>query len=452
MSFDNYNNESEKYLEEQRRRKAAQFKLRIDAESENFDDAEEADESSELNSYSGQDVREQIERNSKQALKKKKKQEKKERKNKNKHNRRLFRVMWIISVVIIGSMAGMFLITGLNDMLAINRTDSSTVKIEIPQNPDIDFIATTLESNGIIDEPSYFKMFAALTKSTDDFSQGTYEIRKNMDYEAIINFLLSSSNRTDTVLVTITEGENAVEIADTLIKNGALSDKDKFLETLNSDKFDKDFDFIAAINNGTSRYYKLEGYLYPDTYEFYVNEDPEKIIYKFLNNYESKINEKQEVDGYDKKTTVLKMVESSSTHYTLDEAMIVASIIQAEAADKEDMYYVSSILYNRLHADADVGVSNLGLDSTKYYPYRTAADVPESEGGTKYVSKYDTYSNQGLPAGEICSPGMDAIIAALNPYSTDYYFFCHDSDGKAYYASTLSQQEANLEYISYYEN
>lgn len=452
MSFDNYNNESEKYLEEQRRRKAAQFKLRIDAESENFDDAEEVDESSELNSYSGEDVREQIERNSKQALKKKKKEEKKERKNKNKHNRRLFRVMWIISVVIIGSMAGMFLITGLNDMLAINRTDSSTVKIEIPQNPDIDFIATTLESNGIIDEPSYFKMFAALTKATDDFSQGTYEIRKNMDYEAIINFLLSSSNRTDTVSVTITEGENAVEIADTLIKNGALSDKDKFLETLNSDKFDKDFDFIAAIKNGTSRYYKLEGYLYPDTYEFYVNEEPEKIIYKFLNNYESKINEKQEVDGYDKKTTVLKMVESSSTHYTLDEAMIVASIIQAEAADKEDMYYVSSILYNRLHADADVGVSNLGLDSTKYYPYRTAADVPESEGGTKYVSKYDTYSNQGLPAGEICSPGMDAIIAALNPYSTDYYFFCHDSDGKAYYASTLSQQEANLEYISYYEN
>lgn len=452
MSFDNYNNDSEKMIEEQRRRKAAQFRLRIDADSENFDDADEAAESSELNSYSGEDVREQIERNSKQALKKKKKEERKECKAKNRHNRRIFRIMWIISVVIIGAMAGMFLITGLNDMLAINRTDSSTVKIDIPENPDIDLIAAKLESNGIIDEPSYFKLFAKLTKSTDDFSQGTYEIRKNMDYEAIINYLISTSNRTDTVSVTITEGENAVEVANTLVKNGALGDRDKFLEMLNSNQFDDDFDFIAAIQNGTSRYYKLEGYLYPDTYEFYVNEEPETIIYKFLNNYENKINEKQEVSGYDKKTSVLKMLDSSSTGYTLDEAMIVASIIQAEAADVEDMYYISSILYNRLHADADEGVSNLGLDSTKYYPYRTAADVPESEGGVDYVSKYDTYSKQGLPDGEICSPGMDAIIAAINPKSTDYYFFCHDSNGTAYYATTLSEQEANLEYIEYYEN
>jgi UPF0755 protein len=264
-----------------------------------------------------------------------------------------------------------------------------------------------------------------------------------MDYEAIVSYLCSNSNRTDIVSVTITEGENIMEVADTLKENGALSDKESFLELCKSDQFDEDFDFLANIENASDRYYKLEGYLYPDTYQFYENEDPENIIYKFLNNYETKINEKQIFEGRDKKTSIQAMVDDSD--YSLDEIMNIASIIQAEAADADDMYYISSIIHNRLNADESQGVSNLGLDSTKYYPYRTADDVPDGI-GNGYVSDYDTYDKEGLPAGAICNPGMDAILAALNPKSTDYLFFCHDSDGNAYYASTAWGHEYNLEY------
>lgn len=450
MSLDNYS-DYEETLNEQRRRKAEEFKLSID--DSNFDDTSyenEDSEPSELNSYSGQDVREQMARDSRHALKKRKKEESKERKAKNKHNRRIFRFIWIISVVIVGAMASLYIITGMNDLLAINRTDSSTVKIDIPENPDLSTVAEILVKNGVIDEPSYFKMFATMTKASDDFTQGTYEMRKNMDYEAIINYLLSSGNRTDTVSVTITEGENILEIANTLKSKGALSDVDKFLELCNSDDFNEDFDFISAISNKDERYYKLEGYLYPDTYEFYKNEDPKSVIYKLLNNYENKINEKQTVKGYSKKTTVKNLVEKSNTKYSLDQIMTIASIIQAEAANEEDMYYISSIIHNRLTADADMGVSNLGLDSTKFYPYRSSKDVPDGKGGS-YTSRYDTYSKAGLPPGPICNPGMDAIIAALNPYDTGYYFFCHDSSGQAYYASTLYEQNANLEYIESYD-
>lgn len=390
-------------------------------------------------------------RESKQVLKQKKKEEKKALKAKNKYNRRTFRFIWIISVLIVGAMAAVYMITGMNDLLAVNRTDSSTVKIEIPENPTVDDVTKVLVDNKVIGEPSYFKLFVNLTKSADDFTQGTYEIRRNMDYEAIINFLSSNNNRTDTVSVTITEGESVLEIANTLKKNGALGDRDEFLSLCNSEKFDSDFDFIKAETNADKRYYKLEGYLYPDTYEFYRNENAESVIYKFLNNYETKINEKQTVDGYSKKTTVLKMVEESDTKYSLDQVMTIASIIQAEAADKEDMYYISSILHNRLTADSSLGVSSLGLDSTKFYPYRSLEDVPENDRST-YKSRYDTYDRKGLPYGPICNPGMDAIIAALNPNSSDYYFFCHDSKGQAYYASTLEQQNANLEYIESYDN
>lgn len=147
---------------------------------------------------------------------KEKESRKKELKAKNKYNRRYFRWFWIISVLIVGAMLSVFIITGMNDLLAINRTDSSKVKIEIPENPTLDDVAETLAKNKIIEQPSYFKMFATITKSADDFTQGTYEISKNMDYEAIINYLLSSNNRTDTVKVMITEGQNVIEVANTL--------------------------------------------------------------------------------------------------------------------------------------------------------------------------------------------------------------------------------------------
>lgn len=430
-------------LEEKRRQKAKSFTLNIQDDIYDESAKTENNEPEELNSYSGEDVKEQMAKNSKQALKKKKKIDKKLSKAKNKRNRRVFRVIWLVSVIIVGAMAGMFFVAGIDDMLAINRTEEKNVRIEIPANPNLDTVATVLEKNNIIDDKNYFKLFAKFTKADDDFTQGTYDIKTNLDYEAIINFLLSSVNRTDTVEVTIPEGRNVLEIAKLLKEKGALADEDKFLELCNSNHFDDEYSFLKDITNADDRYYKLEGYLYPDTYTFYENEDAENVIYRFLNNYESKLTEKQDVPGYDKVTTIEDMLKKNRSDYTLDQVMIVASIIQSEAADTDDMYYISSIIYNRLHADEDMGVKYLGLDSTKFYPYRTQVDVPEDARDT-FESSYDTYSKEGLPAGEICNPGMNAIIAALNPKDTNYYYFCHDKDGNAYYASTIYEHNENL--------
>lgn len=445
MGYDNNDEKKlQEQLEEQRRKKVKNFKLNI--QNDIYDEPAVLDENvepEELTSYSGEDVKQKMAKDSKHALKKKKKEEKKLAKAKNKKNKSIFRLFWFVAVLIIGSMFGMFAVTGINDMLAVNRTEDTKVKIEIPENPDLDVVTTVLVENNVIEEELFFKLFAIVTKSDDEFTQGTYEIATNKDYEAIINFLLSTSNRQDTVTVTIPEGLNVREIANTLKDNGAISDIDKFLELCNSDHFDDDYDFIKAIPNKEDRYYKLEGYLYPDTYLFYKNQDPEDVIYTFLNNFESRYEDKQEVKGYDKRVEIDKMVEESE--YSLDEIMIIASIIQAEAANKEDMYYISSIIHNRLEADVDMGVSNLGLDSTRFYPYRTKEDVPEDVRDT-YVSSYDTYDKAGLPTGEICNPGIYAILAALNPNDTDYYFFCHDSDGNAHYASDIYEHNLNLEY------
>lgn len=435
MSVDNNN------FKEQRRRRAENFQLKIQ---DNYDYESEslANDSAELNSYSGQDVKDQIARESKHALKKKRKQQKKEMKAKNKRNRRVFRWIWVTSVVIVGVMLSTFIITGMNDLLAVNRTDNTQVRIQFEKDPTIDEVTEVLVKKEIINEPLYFELFAGLTSSSENFHQGTYNLRKNMDYQAIISALESSTNTKDIVTITIIEGQNILEVGNLLKKEGALADLDKFLELCNSDEFDEDFSFLADIDKKEDRYYKLEGYLYPDQYDFYLNEDPESIIFKMLRNYDQKITEKNSFNGYDELSTVQKMAENSE--YSLDEIMVIASIIQDEAADENDMYTISSIIHNRLDADVDMGVSNLGLDSTKYYPYASKEDVPDSE-GDDYVSKYDTYSKAGLPAGPICNPRIEAIKAALCPNDTSYYYFCHDSEGNAYYASTMYEHEQNLE-------
>lgn len=317
------NNENQTEFEARRRKRAADFRLKIQDDYDDNSVSRHSDGPEELNSYSAEEVKEQIARESKTALKKKRRAEKRELKIRNKRNRRIFRWMWVVSVLIIGAMASVFIVTGVNDLLAVNRTDNSTVSVTVTKGVKLDDLAEMLFQKGIINEPSYFKMYAKLTKSDSDFMEGTYELRKNMDYQAIITNLEGSAKRTDIVEVTITEGMSVLQVADKLVENKALDsdDKEKFLKLCSSSDFDKDFDFLAEIKNSGERYYKLEGYLYPDRYNFYTHDEPSNIIYKFLNNYEVRMYQKQEFNGYDKLYSVHKMMEKSGTSYSLDQIM-----------------------------------------------------------------------------------------------------------------------------------
>lgn len=447
MSRDFQNDEEMQAARQARERKVQSFK--IDYSEDDYSPEYELNEngfqeefgSNEINSYSGEDVKVQMEENSRKAIKKQKKLKKKEEKKKNKKNSRTFRFIWLISIVIVGAILAVYLLVGVNDMLAINRTDDAMVAVELPQSPTLEDVAKKLEDAGVINEASFFKMYAAMTKSADNFNQGSFDIKTNLDYEAIINFLQGNSNRKDIISVTITEGQSVLEIADTLTNAGVISDKEKFLNLCNSTYFDENFVFLQEIKNADKRYYKLEGYLYPDTYDFYVNEDPELTITRLLSNYETQMYSKQEIDGYEKRVKISNL--AADTDYTLDEILNIASIIQAEAANTEDMYYISSILHNRLESDPDYGAASLGLDSTKYYPYRSEDKIP-SDVKADFKSTYNTYAFEGLPPGPICNPGMEAILAAINPKDTSYMYFCHSADGEPYYAETLEGHNYNL--------
>lgn len=403
----------------------------------------------EINSYSDNDTKKRIERDSKKALKQQKKEEKKIEKQKARRNRRIFRVVWITMIALVAVVLSQYLLVGVNDLMAISREDNPTkVMIHVPADPTMDQIADLLYDANVIKEPGFFKLYANFTSSVEGFRQGDFEIETDKDYEAIINFLQSNVNRTDIVKIQITEGMNLLEIVETLHEKGVISDEQEFLNLCNSNYFDSDFTFLQEIKNTDDRYYKLEGYLFPDTYDFYVGEDPKSVISKFLNNFDNKIMlHKEKYFGNSKKTTLAE--EAAETGYSLDEILTIASIIQAEAASRDDMYEISAILHNRLKYGAEYGVSKLNCDSTFFYPYRKAENVPESIKST-FKSKYNTDEFDGLPAGPICNPGIEAIKAAIKPNESDNLYFCHDKEENGstpYYAKTNEQHEANLRAI-----
>lgn len=473
MSEDIKNNYSDDSIETTRKKKIDEFKRGFDKSVMNDDDDfagavhEYKDEdsymgfsssssslkrrkkSNEINSYSDSDTKKRIEKESRKALKQQSRKDKRIEKNKAKRNKRLFKWVWLVMVIIMGVVLSQVIMVGVNDMLAINREENpKVVKITIPPNADMEQIGQILQEKGVIERADYFVMYANMTSSIEGFHSGEYLIETDKDYEAIINFLQSNINRTDIVTVQITEGMNILEIADKLKKEGVISDVQAFLKVCNSNEFDSSYPFLKEIKNTKERKYKLEGYLFPDTYDFYINEDPIDVVSKMVNNFENKVYYTR--DKYldsDKMVTLDKLVKDSG--YTMDEIITIASIIQAEAANKEDMYNISSIIHNRLENGAEHGVAQLNCDCTVYYPYREYEDVPESIRDT-YKSTYNTFTFNGLPPGPICNPSLEAILAAIGPNDTNYYFFCHavtDEGSIPYYASTLADHEYNLTLI-----
>lgn len=362
---------------------------------------------------------------------------------------KLFNSAWLFIVIAVSFMLSMYTISGVADLLALGRNDQ-TVEVTIPKESGKSGIAYALNEKGVIKNPSFFKLYLFFTKSGSNIKQGTFEIKTNMDYAAIVNYLKSDANRLDSdiVKIMIAEGKNVLEIADILEKNEVCSKAD-FVKICKSNELDEDYSFLKETSADETMY-KLEGYLFPDTYNFYKNTDAKAVVSKFLANYEKKVNKKEGTSDSDEKVSVVQRANNAGM--SMKELINLASLIQAEAANEDDMYMVSSVIHNRLKTVSNDGVSPfgeggmslLGLDSTVWYPFRTKESVPDDL-LSKYPTKYDTYLNKGLPPGPICNPGMVAIDAALSAKNTQYYYFCHSKDEKkSYYAKTLTEHNQNL--------
>ena len=346
-------------------------------------------------------------------------------------NKRVFKWVWLCMVLLCAFTLASYLIGGSNDFFGVGRNPGTT-QVEVPNDLTEDLLAQILYERGAIKKPEFFALYCKVKEDMEDFPAGTFEVETDLDYEGLINMLQGGADTREVVTVTFPEGIDILEAARLLDESGVCG-AEEFLEAVNSKEFG-DYDEIAELTNLDARYYDLEGYLFPDTYDFYVGEDLNSVIGKLLWNFHSKMTD-----------TMRTMIADSGM--SLDEVITMASIIQAEAADDSDMYNVSAVLHNRLDFGWDYGIPMLQCDSTIYYPYRHFEDVPES--GALPYGAYDTYEINGLPAGPICNPGIDAIMAALSPASSEearrYLYFCHDADGNAYYATNESDHLYNLQ-------
>ena len=227
----------------------------------------------ELSSYSDEPQEHIAQQPERHEMKTAKRLDKKRRRLKAKKNRVIFRTVWFTMIVFVSIMIGQYIMVGVNDMLAVGREGEKTVEINIPENATLDRVTDILFENGLIKNKGFFKLYATITKSTSGFEKGTFEVQTNKDYESLINKLQTVENRTDVVNIRFREGISILEMSELLEKNKVCT-AEQFLDKCNSDEFDKDFEFLKNVKNKSDRYYKLEGFLFPDTYDFYVGENP----------------------------------------------------------------------------------------------------------------------------------------------------------------------------------
>lgn len=360
-----------------------------------------------------------------------KKAHKKRNRLKSRKNRWIFTLVWLCMVLLVSFTLASYLIRGSNDFFAVGRAEGTT-SVTIPENVTMEELTKILYEAGAIKEPQFFDLYCSITVDEDEmeyFQSGTYQLETNMDYQDIISTLQGGSESKEVVSVTFPEGVTALEAAALLEENEVCSSED-FLTAINTADFDE-YTMIGEITNASEKYFKLEGYLFPDTYQFYKGEEIDSVVSKMLYNFQNRTEDLEE--------------DIANSGMTMDQIVILASIIQREAANTQDMANVSAVLHNRLDYGADYGIYSLQCDSTMYYPYKTASDVP-AEGARAY-GNYDTYQVQGLPAGAICNPGLDAIEAALHPNTEGdapyYLYFCHAADGTAYYATNEADHNYN---------
>lgn len=280
-------------------------------------------------------------------------------------------------------------------------------------------VATRLQNEGIIISAVRFLGYIHENYPKFVWYNGTYDLSADMSYEQLCQKLQNPDKKIEYVKFTVPEGKNIIGVANIVEKSGLCS-KDEFLKA--ADSYDYDYAFVRDLKERDANKigYKLEGFLFPATYEFRKDTTTAKdIVNQMLSAF----------SGYVTEDIVAK---ADKMGLNVNELVTFASVIQAEAFTKESMANISSVFWNRLNSS----YTRLESDPTKMYA-KTLKDLPHYS--QAMFDAYDTYKCAGLPAGPTNCPGMDTINAVLNPNDTPYFYFVTDAEGNFYYNKTYAE-------------
>lgn len=343
-------------------------------------------------------------------------------------------IIWIISIVVVSVGLAAAVIMGLFDYVGLGFGRGESVQIDIPYGSPTVTIAEKLEESGAVKMPILFRVFSKLKGYESKYKYGLYTFETDIGYSNIADMLMNDGAKAESVKVTIPEGtgindythivdgeEKTIKGIATILEEKGVCKKSDFIYALNEVELDSIL--LKNCNDGRT-YYTLEGYLFPDTYEFYSYDSEEcarMVVEKMIKQTENKITD----DMYKR---------AEELGYSMNEVLTLASIVQMESGQSiENMPSVAAVFYNRLDSK---DFSTLGSSPTCYY----------GESFKNDDGRYDTYKAKGLPPGPLCSPGIDAIKAVLYPANDKegFFYFVTDKDGNFYFHKTLAEQNATI--------
>ncbi len=313
------------------------------------------------------------------------------------------RSKYLSAFCLIAAILCIWLVFAIGDIFGWS-SDETKVRVSIPEGCSVKEIAEILEDEDMVDSAMAFRLYVKLKGENLMFRMGEHILEKGMSFGEIVRKLTSKPDAefNSDVKITIPEGYEARQIADRLAAEG-LVDRDEFLEELEEGEFD--YWFVKEIEREEN---KLEGYLYPATYEISPKNTEHEIICKMLDAFEANI---------------VPVYKSAETGMTLDQIVTFASVVEREAANDAERPIVASVFLNRIAKDM-----TLSSCATVQYIIKERKDIL-SESDTRIKSDYNTYMNKGLPIGPIASPGLNSVKAALFPADTNYLYFAARADG-----------------------
>lgn len=351
--------------------------------------------------------------------------------------------VWLVIIVFIGVTLANVLWICASDVLAFGR-ESHKVSVSIEDTDTIEDIAQKLNDVGLVRYPNLFSLYAQFTGAREEISSGTFTLDTIYDYHALVNFMNADSAEREIVKVVIPEGYNCKQLFALLEEKGVCKAVD--LELYSATGELDDYWFLEGVKRGSR--YCLEGFLFPDTYQFYVNDDPRRVLEKMLDDFDYRFTDEMRnaLIQLNHRLTDWMEDEGYSDEYiaenqlTLRELVTIASLIEEETANTLESYTISSVIYNRLYRWGDTP-SFLNIDAAIIYALGEHKEELTYE-DLQVDSPYNTYTHTGLTPGPITNPGLTSLNAALEPDDSDYYYYAMDPDTGAHHFSE-SEYEHN---------
>ncbi len=342
-------------------------------------------------------------------------------------------IIWILSIIIVSFSLAFGIIYAGADFMGIGFGRGADTSMNIEMGTPAAQIAEQLKEAGAVKIPLLFRVYSKINGYDSQFKYGLYTFNTEAGYDTLAEMLINEGAKAESITVTIPEGTGITDYTKnvngekvtvpgigTILEKAGVCSKSDFMMAINDVKYESKL--LKNVNVGKT-YYELEGYLFPETYEFFAYDSEEcakLVVSKMIAESENRITD-----------AMFKRAEELG--YTMNEILTMASIIQMESGqNNSEMANVAGVFYNRMKSS---DFATLGSSPTCYY----GSNYKNDDG------RYNTYNIEGLPPGPLCSPGIDAINAALYPTEgTDYYYFVTDKDGNFYYHKTIAEQNATI--------